>query len=106
MDTVEQFEMAVKIKCPPFGSGKEEHRYSKALITAIDRQFNKHTMDLGEWPLVVQIFEEKSTISHLLSLRFAKALEPNENALETMNKIVAYMKKELHLQIHSVQRNG
>lgn len=102
---MERLEMIVKIECPRFQSGKEKRRYVKSLIVEIDKQFNKHTVDFGDWPLAIQVIEDEP-IPNFLSLRFAKALEPDEKPLNTMNMIIAYMKSDLHLKINDIKRSG
>ena len=94
--------MTIKIEYPNFQSNKEKHRYIKTVITEIDKQFNKHTFDLGDWPLMIQTIDDKFT--DFLSLRFCKALELDENATQTMNSIIAYIKKDLQLKIHNIER--
>ena len=104
MPKADKFEMIIKTECPKFRSGKEKHRYIKAIITEADRQFNKHTRDLGDWPLAIQAFEDE-TETGLLVLRFAKVLEPDENPGQTMNAIEAYLKNALQLNICGVERS-
>ena len=97
------FNMTVKLRMPTFQSGKEKRRYQKSIITVIDKKYNQHVNDLGDWPLAIQFFDEDQP--ELCSLLFGKALEPDEDPACTMNNIIAFLRKGLSLNIYSIERS-
>ena len=94
--------MIIKLICPDFNNGKEKRRHVKSILKALDKRFNKHVFDLGDWPLVVKFIDDNSTA--FLSFSFGKTLEPDENATQTMNRVIAYMRKDLQLKIYDIEK--
>ena len=97
------FIMTVKLRMPTFQNGKEKRRFLKAIVAEIDKRYNQHIDDLGNWPLIIQFFDDDQ--SEFCSLFFGKAMEPSENPVHTMNNIIAFIRKDLSLNIYSIKRS-
>ena len=97
------FKMIIKLHMPVFNNGKEKRRYLKSIVLKIDKKYNQHLTDLGNWPLVIQFFDDDQP--EFCSLYLGKEMEPDENPTHTMNSIIAFVRKELALNINSIERS-
>ena len=95
--------MTMKIRMPSFQNGKEKRQYFKVIQLELDRRYNQHVRDLGDWPLFAQVLEEEQ--SEICSLFLGKVLEPEEDAERTIGDILAFLREGLALDVYNIERS-
>ena len=100
---MESFSLNITFFMPDFQNGKGKRNFVKSIILEVQKRYNKNVENLGDWPLIIQA--EEDSAEGLCSLLFKKALEPDENPENTMNDIIAFVRKDLALSVYNIERS-